>query len=162
MNSLMTRLLISGILLLSPMAGADAIIQFNRDVRPILSDKCYSCHGPDAVAKRIPRRLDSEAAAKAEQAGKRAIVPGDLAASELIRRIASSETSVRMPPAYSNLKLSDREIETLRTWIAQGSAVGKALVLYLRSVPHCRPSGIRLGCATRSTFSSWRSWNARA
>jgi hypothetical protein len=60
--------------------------EFNRDVRPILSDKCYSCHGPDAPAKKIALRLDSEIAAKADLGGRRAIVEGDAGASELVRR----------------------------------------------------------------------------
>ena len=56
-------------------AAADTRIEFNRDVRPIFSDKCYTCHGPDAAAKHVPFRLDSEAAAKADLAGgKHAIV----------------------------------------------------------------------------------------
>ncbi len=59
----------------SYLPGAGGRIEFNRDVRPILSDKCYTCHGPDAAAKKIPFRLDSEAAAKAELGGgKHAIV----------------------------------------------------------------------------------------
>ena len=68
-------------------AGA---IEFNRDVRPILSDKCYVCHGPDAAAKGVPMRLDSEAAAKADLGGgRRSVVEGDLAASQLIGRITA-------------------------------------------------------------------------
>ena len=95
----MTRLLISGILLLSPMAGADAIIQFNRDVRPILSDKCYSCHGPDAVAKSIPRRLDSEAAAKAERRKAAPSFPATWRPANSSAGLLPARRSVRMPPA---------------------------------------------------------------
>ena len=93
---------------------AGRTIEFNRDVRPILSDKCFTCHGPDAVAKKIPLRLDSEAAAK------RVIAPGDPAASLLVRRITAAPAT-RMPPQWSGLKLSDPEIETLKEWIAQGA-----------------------------------------
>ncbi|MEX2261939.1 MAG: DUF1553 domain-containing protein [Bryobacteraceae bacterium] len=110
--------------LLCPVAAlfsAERTLEFNRDIRPILSDKCYHCHGPDAVAKKIPLRLDSEAAAKADLGGRRAVVDGDAAASELVRRITAAKTSVRMPPAYSGLKLSQQEIDTLRDWIAQGA-----------------------------------------
>src|SRR5215469_1777554 len=96
-----------------------AAIEFNRDVRPILSDKCYVCHGPDAKSKNVPFRLDSEAAAKAElPGGKHAIVDGDPAASELIRRITAEKPAQRMPPASSGLKLADSEIATLKQWIA--------------------------------------------
>src|SRR5689334_9693295 len=74
-------------------------IDFNRDIRPILSDKCFACHGPDAVNKKIKLRLDSEAAATAELGrGRRAIVPGDIEHSQLVRRITASDSSVRMPP----------------------------------------------------------------
>ncbi len=109
-------------LFLVPAFCADRTILFNRDVRPILSDKCYGCHGPDAVAKKIPLRLDSEAAAKADLGGGRhAIVDGDPAPSQLVQRITAENKAMRMPPVYSGLKLSDEEIETLRLWIAQGA-----------------------------------------
>jgi hypothetical protein len=89
--------------------------EFNRDVRPILSDKCFVCHGPDAVAKKIPLRLDSEAAAQ------RVLAPGNPAASLLVQRITATNPAQRMPPVYSGLKLTEREIETLRGWIGQGA-----------------------------------------
>jgi hypothetical protein len=103
------------------MFCADRPLEFNRDIRPILSDKCNRCHGPDATAKKIPLRLDREAIAKSDLGGRRAIVEGDPASSELIRRITAEKKAVRMPPAYSGLTLTDHEIETLRTWIAQGA-----------------------------------------
>src|SRR4249920_3493224 len=101
---------------------ADRGVEFNRDVRPILSDKCLRCHGTDATAKGIPLRLDSEAAATADLGdGRRAIVPGDTASSQVIRRITATDEALRMPPVYSDLKLTPQEIETLRLWIAQGA-----------------------------------------
>src|SRR5215813_11310513 len=109
------------LVLVTPALGADRAIKFNRDVRPILSDKCFGCHGPDAVAKKIPLRLDSESAAKADLGGRRAVVEGDAAASQLVRRITAENKVMRMPPAYSGLALSPREIETLRLWIEQGA-----------------------------------------
>ncbi len=106
----------------APLLGAERAVEFNRDVRPILSDKCYLCHGPDAKAKNIPLRLDSEAAAKADLGGgRRPIVESDPDASQMIRRITASDLAVRMPPAFSGLKLTATEIDTLRTWIAQGA-----------------------------------------
>ena len=111
-------------------------IEFNRDVRPILSDKCYNCHGADAVTKKIPLRLDSEAAAKADLGGRRAIVDGDPGASEMIRRITSENKATRMPPTYSGLKLSDGEIATLREWVAQGARWQK----HWAFIPPVRPS----------------------
>ena len=88
-------------------------VEFNRDIRPILSDKCFTCHGPDAATKNVPFRLDSETAAKVALEG------GD--ASKLVRRITASNTALRMPPAYSGLKLTDREIDALRTWVTEGA-----------------------------------------
>jgi hypothetical protein len=95
-------------------------VEFNRDVRPILSDRCFLCHGPDAAAKNVPRRLDLEADAKADRAGRRAIVESNPAASELIRRINAADAT-RMPPAYSRLELTPKEKDTLHEWIAQGA-----------------------------------------
>src|ERR1700733_2181301 len=91
-----------------PAIAGDPNAGFNRDVRPIFSDKCYTCHGPDAAAKHAPFRLDSEAAAMADlPGGRHAIVAGDPAASKLIRRITADQPALRMPPPYSGLKLSD-------------------------------------------------------
>src|SRR5262249_12600355 len=73
-------------------AGPPRQIVFNRDIRPILADKCWSCHGPDAPAKKIKLRLDSEDAATAElRGGRRAIVPGNPEQSQLVRRITSGD-----------------------------------------------------------------------
>ena len=88
---------------------------FNRDVRPILSDKCFVCHGPDAASKKVPLRLDSEAAARAT------IVPGDPAASRLMQRVTTEKPGLRMPPVHSGLKLSETEIATLRSWVEGGA-----------------------------------------
>src|SRR5215469_16724614 len=110
--------------------------EFNRDIRPILSDKCYNCHGADAVAKKIPLRLDSEAAAKADLGGRRAIVEGDPGSSEMIQRITSENKAKRMPPAYSGLKLSESEIAALREWVAQGAKWQK----HWAFIPPVRPA----------------------
>lgn len=96
-------------------------IEFNRDVRPILSDKCFGCHGPDAKAKNIPLRLDVESEAKRDLGGRFAIVEGDPARSEVIRRITTEKKALRMPPFTSGHTLSEKEIEVLRQWIAQGA-----------------------------------------
>src|SRR5258708_834625 len=104
------------------LPAAERPLEFNRDVRPILADKCFLCHGPDAKNKNIPLRLDSEAAAKADL-GKNvhAIVDGQPAASELIRRITSDNNGMKMPPVYSGLKLTEKEQDTLWNWIEQGA-----------------------------------------
>ncbi|NDD65529.1 MAG: DUF1549 domain-containing protein, partial [Acidobacteria bacterium] len=103
----------------SQAAGA---IRFNRDIRPILSDRCYSCHGPDAASRKSRLRLDSEAGAVADLGeGRRAIRPGDPQGSELIQRITSSDPALRMPPAASNHQLTATEITLLTEWVRQGA-----------------------------------------
>ncbi len=97
-------------------------IDFNRDIRPILADKCWKCHGPDAAAKKIKLRLDSESAATADLGrGRRAIVPGSVEKSQLALRITTSDESMRMPPVDSGHKLTQTEIETLIEWVRQGA-----------------------------------------
>ena len=76
-------------------------VEFNRDIRPILSDKCYTCHGPDKSNRKTNLRFDVEAFAKADLGGRFAIVPGDPAHSEMIRRITAEQKAMRMPPVYS-------------------------------------------------------------
>ncbi len=97
-------------------------IDFTREIRPILSDKCFACHGPDATAKKIKLRLDSEAAALADLGrGRHAIVPGQPEKSELIKRITHSDEALRMPPTDSGRSLTRQEIELLTEWIRQGA-----------------------------------------
>ena len=90
-------------------------IDFNRDIRPLLADKCFACHGPDATAKKIKLRLDSEAAAMA------AIVPGQPERSKLVQRITHKDEALRMPPVDSGRTLTARETELLIEWIRQGA-----------------------------------------
>jgi hypothetical protein len=95
---------------------------FTRDVRPILSEHCFKCHGPDDAARQANLRLDlREAALKKSDSGAIAIVPGKPEASELVRRISSHETDDMMPPPTANKPLSDAKREILRKWIAAGA-----------------------------------------
>jgi uncharacterized protein DUF1553/uncharacterized protein DUF1549/concanavalin A-like lectin/glucanase superfamily protein/cytochrome c len=97
-------------------------IDFNRDIRPILADRCWSCHGPDAPAKKIKLRLDSEGAVAADLGGGRsAIVPGNPEQSQLVRRITSGDEMMRMPPVNSGRKLTQTEIDLLIEWVRQGA-----------------------------------------
>src|ERR1051326_8557654 len=89
------------VLLVSCGTAAAQSVQFNRDIRPILSDRCYTCHGPDEGKRKSKLRLDTEAGAKADLGRHFAIVPGNTANSELIKRVTSTDLSRRMPPAYS-------------------------------------------------------------
>lgn len=120
MMNVPARLLVCAMLLVTYGRCEEQVV-FNRDISPLLSDKCFGCHGPDSAALGIKRRLDSGAAATADIGGRRAIVPGDEAASELVRRITANDPSLRMPPPSSGLSLTAREIELLRAWIAQGA-----------------------------------------
>ncbi|MSU48380.1 MAG: DUF1553 domain-containing protein [Opitutus sp.] len=106
-------------------AGEPALperIEFNRDIRPILSDTCFHCHGPDQAKRKASFRLDLEETAKAKIENYFAIVPGDPANSELIRRITTSDPDDHMPPLDSGRQLSPQQIEMLRRWIEQGAA----------------------------------------
>jgi mono/diheme cytochrome c family protein len=100
-------------------------VTFNAHVRPILSDNCFNCHGPDGAARKAGLRLDLEAEAKAElpeNKGRFAIVPGDPAASELVRRIESADPKAIMPPPKSHKTLTPEQVGVLRRWIAEGAA----------------------------------------
>ncbi|MCE9526250.1 MAG: DUF1549 domain-containing protein, partial [Planctomycetales bacterium] len=96
-------------------------IEFNRDIRPILSDNCFQCHGPDSKARQAELRLDREEDAVAERKDGAAIVRGKPAASELVRRITDANADERMPPADSGKKLTAEQIELLRRWVEQGA-----------------------------------------
>jgi mono/diheme cytochrome c family protein len=110
-------------------------IEFNRDIRPILSDRCYACHGPDQAARKSKLRLDTEAGAKADLGGRFGIVPGDPAKSEVIRRITANEAS-RMPPAWAGApRLTDRETERVLRWVQQGAVWQK----HWSFIPPVRP-----------------------
>jgi len=97
------------------------VVEFNRDIRPVLSDKCYTCHGPDQARRRTKLRFDVEADAKQDLGGRFAIVPGDVAKSEIVRRITALDPARRMPPPASGRTLTDREIELIQGWIEQGA-----------------------------------------
>jgi len=100
-------------------------IRFSTQIRPILSDKCFQCHGPDAAKRAAGLRLDEEPAAKSVlESGATAIVPGDLSASVLLNRITSTDPDLHMPPAESGKTLSDREIGLLKSWIESGATWG--------------------------------------
>jgi hypothetical protein len=101
----------------APLRAAEPTIDFNRDVRPILSDKCFACHGPDEKHRKADIRFDDEKDALASGA----IVPGKPAESSFIARITTDDERDRMPPKKSGKKLSAAEIETLRKWIAGGA-----------------------------------------
>ena len=95
---------------------------FNREVLPLLTAKCFKCHGPDAKHREAGLRLDIEEAAKAKlESDAVAIVPGDLEASELVARITSNDPDLVMPPPNAKEQLDAKQIETLKRWVAAGA-----------------------------------------
>ncbi len=98
--------------------GSDEEIRFNRDVRPILSDKCFACHGFDAKTREADLRLDVP---PGEDWSGWVITPGDPGSSTLWERIVTEDADLQMPPAHSHKTLSPAEKETLRRWIEQGA-----------------------------------------
>jgi hypothetical protein len=96
-------------------------VSFNRDVRPIMSDTCFRCHGPDRNARKAEMRLDlREEATRPTRAGRVPIVPGDPDKSEIIERIFATGSRI-MPPRYSHKELTDAQKNTIRRWVAQGA-----------------------------------------
>jgi hypothetical protein len=102
-----------------PAEGAD--VRFSEEIRPLLSDKCFRCHGPDANSRQADLRLDHRQSATRDLGGRRAIVPHDARQSELVRRIFSHDPDLRMPPPESNLTLTNAEKFALRAWIDAGA-----------------------------------------
>jgi hypothetical protein len=97
-------------------------LDFNRDIRPLLSDRCFACHGPDAEDRQAGLRLDlREAATATLDSGATAVVPGDAAASELVQRITSTDPDVVMPPPHVGKPITPEEAELLNRWIAAGA-----------------------------------------
>jgi uncharacterized coiled-coil protein SlyX len=114
----------SGAAVSLPVASpaAEAPLDFNRDVRPILSDRCFACHGPDNEDRQAGLRLDlRDAAIGALDSGATAIVPGDPAKSEIIARITSTDPDVVMPPPRVNKPITPAEADILKRWIAEGA-----------------------------------------
>jgi hypothetical protein len=113
----------SGLLCARAGAAAAEPLQFNRDIRPILSDRCFKCHGPDKASRKGGLRLDVPEGAYAERAKSHghAVVPGKPAESLLCRKIFAADPADAMPPPDSNLSLNAQDKERLRRWIAEGA-----------------------------------------
>ncbi|NOX99697.1 MAG: DUF1549 domain-containing protein, partial [Verrucomicrobia bacterium] len=101
--------------------SAESEIQFNRDILPILSDKCYHCHGPDEESREAELRLDILEGSTADLGGHAAIVPGKPEKSELLKRITHDDKGEMMPPPKTNKSLTDKEKKLLSKWIAEGA-----------------------------------------
>src|SRR2546425_3979832 len=113
-----TRFAATALLFVSVIAAnAQTKIEYNRDVRPILAENCFACHGPDSASRKAKLRLDQRDAAV--KAG--AIAPGKVQDSELVNRIFAEDVKDRMPPAHSNKKLTPAQKDMLKRWIAAGA-----------------------------------------
>ncbi|MEY2725676.1 MAG: hypothetical protein RLZZ458_1543, partial [Planctomycetota bacterium] len=95
-------------------------IEFNRDIRPILSDNCFYCHGPDRNKREADLRLDTLSGLHGEGGSGGAIIPGRADESPLIQRVTSGDAEVVMPPPSSGKVLTAEQIRLLRAWIEQG------------------------------------------
>lgn len=123
-------------------AGED--IRFSTQIRPILSDKCFHCHGPDAEKRSAGLRLDDETSVTAPLAsGATAIVPGNLTASAIIERITSSDPDLRMPPVDAGKQLTEAEVGLLKRWVEAGAKWGQhwAFEPIVRPHPPARVAG---------------------
>ncbi len=128
--SLVLAIVLSGVYITScnskeDVIAEDELVSYNFQIRPIFSDKCFKCHGPDANARQADLRLDIETEAfraLTEHPRAHAIVPGNPALSELFFRISSEDTAIQMPPPQSNLGLlNETEIALIKKWIEQGA-----------------------------------------
>ena len=118
LTSLMVFALLLTMALQTPAAER---LSFDRDIRPILSDKCYACHGPDPAQRQAELRLDTKEGAFSAPSGYPIIVPGEPENSELVARITHADVEQRMPPQSSNRQPTQEQIDTLIRWIAEGA-----------------------------------------
>ena len=142
-------------------AGEEESIDFGRDIRPLLSDKCFQCHGPNEQAREGGFRLDDKESALGEaDSGEHPIVPGDLEQSELYQRITSDDLDMRMPPEDSNKSLTEEEIAKIAKWIEQG-APWQGHWAYVPPRKAALPEvQQRTGPGNRSTISCSRGWRS--
>ncbi len=118
LTSLMVFALLMTMAMQTPAAER---LSFDRDIRPILSDKCYACHGPDPAQRQAELRLDTKEGAFSAPSGYPIIVPGEPENSELVARITHADVEQRMPPQSSNRQPTQEQIDTLIRWIAEGA-----------------------------------------
>jgi Protein of unknown function (DUF1553)/Protein of unknown function (DUF1549)/Concanavalin A-like lectin/glucanases superfamily/Planctomycete cytochrome C len=96
-------------------------VDFNREIRPILSDNCFKCHGPDEKMRMANMRLDETEGLFVDRGGYKIIVPGNSAQSKIYQKISSKDVAFRMPPVYSGKTLTGKQIEVIKQWIDQGA-----------------------------------------
>ena len=124
-------------------------IDFDRQIRPILADTCFKCHGPDEKQRMANLRLDETEGLFVDRGGYKIIFPGNSAQSKLYLKISSKDDSFRMPPVWSGRTLDEKQVELITGHGSRPSA------------PQCRRYRTRLGRAIPSITSSWRGWRAK-
>ena len=129
--------------------GLDHAIDFNRDVRPILSEKCFHCHGPDQATREAGLRLDLAESALS------VIAKGNAHQSELVQRIESTDSDDRMPPKNARKQLTSEEKQTLRNWIDQGAGFSK----HWSFVPVVRPNVPNSAVESNETANEYAQWS---
>ncbi|MEN9678390.1 MAG: hypothetical protein RIS76_4286 [Verrucomicrobiota bacterium] len=113
------------VILLTGAIAAEERVNFNFEVRPLLSDRCFFCHGPDEKARKAKLRLDQrEDVFAPRKDGHRVVVPGDAQGSELVKRLFSTDPEEQMPPPEAHLDLTPAEKDLLRRWVEQGAPWG--------------------------------------
>ncbi|MEM7391561.1 MAG: c-type cytochrome domain-containing protein, partial [Verrucomicrobiota bacterium] len=119
----MKQYLIALLFIASVSVATAETVSFNQHIRPILADRCFSCHGPDSASRRADLRLDQEEQAKAvlKNEGLKAIHPGHPDKSAILQRITSTDPDEVMPPPDAKISVSRDEIELLQRWIQQGA-----------------------------------------
>jgi hypothetical protein len=115
------RLLVLSVMAVAALAAEPGAVDFDREIRPILSDNCFACHGPDQKQRMANLRLDIKGGIFAERGGHPVIVPGNAAGSRLYQRISAKEKARRMPPPYSERSLTEQQVELIKKWIDQGA-----------------------------------------
>ena len=127
-----------------PQNGRQAPVDFTTQIRPLLSDRCFRCHGPDAGKRKRELRLDLPAGTfKTLDDGWAVVKPGQPEQSELVRRIYAEDDDL-MPPPESNLSLSDAEKALLRRWVQEGADYRPHWAFQpVRSRPYLEPGGWR-------------------
>ena len=109
------------LMLASIAAQGEDRVDFNRQIRPLLSNRCFACHGPDENARKADLRLDTPEGTRADLGGYAAVIPGDAQKSELFLRISSTDEEEVMPPPKKGEPLSPEEVALFQKWIDQGA-----------------------------------------
>ena len=136
-------------------AHAAEAIQYNRDIRPILSENCFRCHGPDSASRKADLRLDRRVTAV--EMG--AIEPGKPGDSGLIARIFATDPKELMPPPATHKTLTAQQKDLLQRWVAAGAEYEPHWAYIAPSGRRCRPSSGPVGCETPSISSCSPGWN---